>query len=368
MEKDIIVGISQGDINGIGYEIIIKAFLDGRLAELCTPIVYGSPKVAAYHRKALNIENLNFNSIREPEEAARKKLNLINCLDDSVRVEFGQATEHSGEAAFISLDRAVADLKEGKIDILVTAPIDKHAIQSEKFRFPGHTEFLQEKFEVTETLMLMVSDTIKVGVVTGHIPLKEVAGKVTTKAILSKLKLLNQSLIQDFGIRKPRIALLGLNPHAGDSGLLGDEETTVIAEALKKAADMDILAFGPFPADGFFGSGSFTKFDAVLAMYHDQGLAPFKAISFDEGVNFTAGLPVIRTSPPHGTGHNIAGKGEASENGFRKAVYLAIDIYRNRKMYSEIMANPLGLQNIDTLSGATEDLPPDEENNNNPLL
>lgn len=365
--RKIIAGITHGDINGIGYEVIIKSLLDNTIFDLFTPVVYGSPKVAAYHRKALNIDNFSFNTIRNAGEAHPRRANMINCLGDDVRVELGQATRHSGEAAFIALEKAVNDLKEGKIDILVTAPIDKSVIQSEKFSFPGHTEYLKSRFAVDDTLMFMISENMKIGVVTGHIPLSKVAETITTELILKKIRLMNQSLITDFAIRKPAIAVLGLNPHAGDEGLLGGEEKEVIGPAIKKAYNEGIMAFGPFSADGFFGAALFRKFDAVLAMYHDQGLAPFKAVAFGTGVNYTAGLPVVRTSPAHGTAFSIAGRGEASESSFRHALYLACDIFRNRKLYEEISKNPLVRHDIDIHADHADELPPEINNSDNGL-
>lgn len=340
MEK-IKVGITQGDINGIGYEVIIKTLMDSRINELCTPIVYGSPKVAAYHRKALNIENFSFNTIKDAVEANHKRANIINCMSDDVRVELGKSTEYGGQGSLLALKRAIDDLKAGKIDVLVTAPINKSNIQGSDFQFPGHTEYLASSFTSDEVLMLLVSDMLRVGVVTGHVPITRVSSLVTVEAILRKLRLLNKSLIMDFGITRPRIAVLGLNPHAGDQGVIGAEETEIIIPALKQANDEGIVALGPYPSDGFFGSDGFTKFDAVLAMYHDQGLIPFKVINFDTGVNFTAGLPIVRTSPDHGTAYDLAGKNAANPNSFRHAIYLAVDVYRNRKRYEELTANPL---------------------------
>jgi len=358
-KKTIIAGISQGDINGIGYEVIIKALLEPAINDLCVPVVYGSPKVAAYHRKALNINNFSFNNIRSADEVNHKKANLINCLDDNIRVELGRSTPQGGEAALISLEKAVDDLISGKIDVLVTAPIDKKNIQSDKFQFNGHTEYLRSKAGTGDALMFMISESLKIGIATGHVPLSKVPEMITTDLLLRKIRLMNQSLILDFGIRRPRIAVLGLNPHAGDNSLLGNEEEEVITPAIQKALKENMLIFGPFPADGFFGAGSFTKFDGILAMYHDQGLAPFKALSFDTGVNFTAGLPFIRTSPVHGTAFQIAGKGEASENSFRQALYLACDIFRNRQMYSEISRNPLKHQDIEIHNDRVDELPPE---------
>jgi 4-hydroxythreonine-4-phosphate dehydrogenase len=358
-KKTIVVGISHGDINGIGYEVIIKALSDPTITELCTPIVYGSPKVAAYHRKALNINNFSFNNIKSASEAFSKKANMINCLDDNTRVELGKATPQGGEAAYISLEKAVDDLMNGRIDVLVTAPIDKHNIQSDKFHFTGHTDYLKSKAGADETVMFMISENMRIGVATDHVPLRKVPELITIDLLLSKIRLMNKSLILDFGIRKPRLAILGLNPHAGDNSLLGSEEAEKIIPAIEQAQKEGILAFGPFPSDGFFGAGSFTKFDGILAMYHDQGITPFKALSFDSGVNFTAGLPFVRTSPDHGTAFSIAGKGEASENSFRQAIYLACDIFRNRQLHAEISKNPLKHQYIETHSDRIDELPPD---------
>jgi len=340
-DDSIKIGISQGDINGIGYEVIIKTLMDNRVNEICTTIVYGSPKVAAYHRKALNITNFSFNNIKTPEEANLKRANIINCLDDNIRVELGKSTQTAGEASILCLKAAVKDLKDEKIDVLVTGPINKNNIQSDSFEFIGHTEYLKDQFNVDDVVMIMINDTMKIGFVTGHIPLSEVPSTVTTELILKKLKTMNRSLMEDFGIRKPKIAVLGLNPHAGDQGLIGSEEKTVIIPAIKGARDEDILAFGPYSADGFFGSNLFARFDAVLSMFHDQGLAPFKSVGFGTGVNFTAGLPVVRTSPAHGTAYELAGKDEASPDSFRSALFIACDIHKNRELYKELTSNPL---------------------------
>jgi len=358
-KKNILAGISHGDINGIGYEVIIKALSDPMIYDICTPVVYGSPKVAAYHRKALNINNFSFNNIRSVEEAHARKSNMINCLDDNTRVELGKSTAHGGEAALISLERAVSDLKSGKIDVLITAPIDKHNVQSDKFQFRGHTEYLKSKAGADEVLMFMIGESMRIGFVTGHVPLSKVPEMITREVIARKIKLMNNSLITDFGIRKPKIAVLGLNPHAGDNSLLGTEEAEIITPSVEEAQKEGILAFGPFPADGFFGAGLFAKFDGILSMYHDQGLSPFKALSFDTGVNFTAGLPFVRTSPVHGTAFAIAGKGEASESSFRQALYLACDIFRNRQLHAEISKNPLKHQDIDFHSDRFDELPPE---------
>jgi len=350
-EERVRVGITQGDINGIGYEVIIKALQDARINDFCTPIVYGSPKVAAYHRKAVNVESFIFNPVKDVDEANPRRSNLINVMDDNVRVDIGKSTPMGGQGSILSLEAAVADLKAGKIDVIVTAPINKNNVQTDTFHFPGHTEYFAKSFDCDDALMLMVSNVLKIGVVTGHIPLEKVSESITKEVILKKLTILNKTLIQDFGIRKPRIAVLGLNPHAGDNGLLGKEEIDVIIPALETARNKGILALGPYPADGFFGSEGFSKFDAVLAMYHDQGLIPFKSMVFDEGVNFTAGLPIIRTSPVHGTAYEIAGKDEANANSFRSAIYLACDLFNNRKLHKEISANPLKTSRMETESG-----------------
>jgi len=335
------VGITHGDVNGIAYEIILKTLLDQRIFDICTPILYGSPKVAAYHRKALDMENIIFNSVRSPEEASLKKANIINCVDDEIRVELGKSTPAAGESSRVALMRAVEDLKNDKIQALVTAPISKQNIQSDQFRYTGHTEFLQDYFDAEDSLMLMASDLMKVGVVTSHIPISSVPGFLTSEEIIAKINILNLSLKRDFGIRKPRIAVLGLNPHAGEDGILGEDESEKIIPAIEETRKKNLLVFGPFPADGFFGAGDFVNFDGVLAMYHDQGLIPFKTLVPDEGVNYTAGLPIIRTSPAHGTAFEIAGSNKARSGSFRQALYMACDIYRNRNMYDEISKDPL---------------------------
>ena len=365
--KPIVAGITHGDINGIGYEVIIKTLDDPQIIDICIPVVYGSPKVAAYHRKVLNMTGFSFNGIRTPEEAHPKKVNMINCLGDEVRVELGKSTQEGGEASLASLEPAVTDLIKGKLDVLVTAPIDKHNIQSDRFRYTGHTDYLKARVNAPDVLMLMVCESMKIGFVTEHIPLKDVPQAVTPQLIMKKLRIMNETLLQDFGIRRPRIALLSLNPHAGDGGLMGSEEKEIIIPAVTRANEEGIYAFGPYSADGFFGAGMFRKFDAVLAMYHDQGLAPFKAIAFDTGVNFTAGLPVIRTSPVHGTAFDITGKNEASENSFRQAIYVACDIFRNRQMYAELVRNPLQPQKLDLHADHIDELPPEIENNDHAL-
>ncbi len=339
--NNIKVGISHGDYNGIGYEIILKTLIDTRINQLCTPIVYGSAKLAAYHRKAIDLGNFNFNHIKFVAQANLRKSNIINCVDENSKIELGNPTKEAGLAAYSALEKAVEDLKENKIDVLVTAPINKKTINLSEFDFPGHTEYLQTRFDSEEVLMFMVGESLRVGVVVGHSPVKNIAEQITQESILRKLRIMNKSLLEDFAIRKPKIAVLGLNPHAGDEGLLGDEEQTIIIPAIKEARKEGIMAIGPYAADGFFGASSHKEFDAVLAMYHDQGLVPFKILEFERGVNFTAGLPIVRTSPGHGTAFEIAGKGVASPDSFRAALFLALEIYKNRQLYKEITKDPL---------------------------
>jgi 4-hydroxythreonine-4-phosphate dehydrogenase len=340
-ERKIRVAITQGDTNGVGYEVILKAFENPAILELCTPIIYGSPKVAAYHRKALNLETA-YSVINKAEDARDGRLNLLACFDDEVKVEFGQPSAEAGEAAFKALDRAMADYRAGLFDVLVTAPINKATIQSPGFKFPGHTEYIETSVgDGQKALMILMNETLRVALVTTHLPIKEVPKAITKEAIVEKATIFNRALKRDFRISKPRIAVLSLNPHAGDDGLLGAEEKDIIAPAIEELAENGIQAFGPYPADGFFGAGTYDFFDGVLAMYHDQGLAPFKTIAIDSGVNYTAGLPIIRTSPDHGTAYDIAGQGKADENSMRQAIYTAIDVFRNRMNYDEPLKNPL---------------------------
>ena len=343
MEREkIVIGITQGDINGIGYEVILKTLSESRVLDAFVPVIYGSPKVAAFHRKQLDIQGINLNIINSVEELNPKRINIINCSDDEIKVELGRSTVEAGKAAFAALEQATEDLKKGALDAIVTAPINKKNIQSADFHFPGHTEYLEEKFGTgTPSLMLLMNDVMRVAVVTGHIPVAEVSNALTKELITEKLLVFNKSLKEDFMIVRPRIAVLGLNPHAGDEGVIGDEEQKTIIPALKEAEKQGVVCVGPYAADGFFGSGQFSKFDGILAMYHDQGLIPFKTISMDSGVNFTAGLSVIRTSPAHGTAYDLAGKNMASEDSFRQAIYTACDIYQNRMINKEITANPL---------------------------
>jgi 4-hydroxythreonine-4-phosphate dehydrogenase len=335
------VGITIGDPNGIGLEVILKTFLDPAMLQVCTPVLYGSAKVLSFHRRVLGINEFNYSTIRYHSEINSKKLNLINCWEEEVKIELGKPSEIGGKYAFKSLEAACKDLAENKIDVLVTAPIDKKTIQQEGFNFPGHTEYLAKYFNSSDYLMMMVNDTLRVSFVTGHIPLKNVANQITAEKIISKLGIMNKSLKRDFGIRKPKIAVLSLNPHAGDNGLIGKEEEEIIKPVIKKAFDDGLMVTGPYSADGFFGSSAFKKFDGILCMYHDQGLVPFKALSFTSGVNFTAGLPVVRTSPDHGVGYDIAGKNIASESSFREAVYVACDVFNKRRDYDIANANPL---------------------------
>lgn len=341
MSEKVKIGISIGDVNGVGLEVIIKTLLDKRILDYCTPIVYGHTKVASFHRKTLGIDDFNFNVINAPAEAHHRRPNMINCWEEDVQIELGQATETGGNYAFLSLERATNDLIAGEIDALVTAPINKHNIQSEQFQFAGHTEYIQAKAGAEESLMLLLGEDLRVGLVTGHIPVAEVSKKISKEIIVKKLALINQSLKTDFWIEKPKIAVLGLNPHAGDEGLIGEEEQKAILPAIEEAKKQGILAFGPYPADGFFGKKAGQQFDAVLAMYHDQGLIPFKQLAFHNGVNFTAGLPVVRTSPDHGTAYDIAGKNEADAGSFREAVFAAIHIVKRRRETAELTANPL---------------------------
>lgn len=343
-DRKIRVGITQGDINGVGYEVILKTFSDPMMLELCKPIIYGSPKVATYHRKAMDLP-ANFSIVNSASEAVDNKLSVVNCTDDEVKVEFSKADPEAGKAALGALEKAIEEYKAGLIDVIVTAPINKHTIQSEEFTFPGHTEYIEQKLgEGQKALMILMKDDFRVALVTGHIPVGQIAAELTKDLIEEKLTIFNRSLKQDFGISAPRIAVLSLNPHAGDGGLLGKEEEEIIIPAIQEMTAKGVFCFGPFPSDGFMGSGNFQHFDGILAMYHDQGLAPFKALAMDEGVNFTAGLPAVRTSPAHGTAYDIAGKGLASEDSFRQAIYVAIDVFRNRQHEKAARHNPLRKQ------------------------
>jgi len=338
----LVVGITQGDSNGIGYEVIIKSLADERSLDSFTPVVYGSSKLMGFYRKTLhNLDPMDVNVISSAKDAKQRRINLVNCLPDSIYAEPGQSTPESAKNAIAALEAAVKDLKEGLIDVLVTAPINKRAMHAEGFADTGHTEYLQKEFGADDVTMIMVSDQLKVGVVTGHIPLRDVPKSITREGILGKLRIMKASLERDFGITDPKIAVLGLNPHCGDGGLLGDEEQNIILPAVKEAQAQGIQAFGPYSPDGFFGLGNYSRFDATLAMYHDQGLAPFKAIAFADGVNFTAGLPIVRTSPDHGTAYEMAGRDEADPRSMMSAIYTAIDIFRSRLRYDTLMEERL---------------------------
>lgn len=340
-EQMIRVAITHGDTNGIGYEVILKTFADPTILELFTPIIYGSPKVAAYYRKALELPT-NFSIINSAEEAKDGRVNLLTTFEDEVKVDIGHPSQEAGMAALKALDRAVEDYRKGLFDVLVTAPINKNTIQSDTFHFPGHTEYLEERLgDGKKSLMVLMNDTLRVALVTTHLPIKDVANAITKEAIMEKTTIFHQTLRRDLRISSPRIAVLSLNPHAGDGGVLGMEEEEIIRPAIIELEKRGIQAFGPYAADGFFGSGAYVRFDGVLAMYHDQGLAPFKTLALDNGINFTAGLPIVRTSPDHGTAYDIAGKGIADEQSFRQAIYMAVDIFRNRCHYDEPLANPL---------------------------
>ena len=349
MARKLVVGITQGDGNGIGYEVIIKALADERMLDLCTPVIYGSSKIFGFYKKHIHdIEQINTNVITSAKDVHQKRVNIVNCLPENVYVEPGQSTPESAKAAMTSLEKAVADIKEGYIDVLVTAPFNKRARAGEGFGYTGHTEYLENEFGVDEVAMIMVADRLKVGIVTGHIALKDVVKEISKEKILRKLRLMKSSLQRDFGIDAPKIAVLGLNPHCGDGGLLGDEEQQIILPAVQEANAEGILAFGPYSSDGFFGLGNYMKFDAVLAMYHDQGLTPFKALAFEDGVNFTAGLPIVRTSPDHGTAYEMAGRDLADPRSMIAAIYAAIDIYNRRAEYDDLVENRMTIELPDT--------------------
>lgn len=342
------VGISIGDINGIGPEVLLKALATNRLSKVCNIIIYGSGKHLSKYKYSVDMPNWQYTNINEAKQANAKNVNLINCFkDDYFELEYGKKDSKAGKLAFDCLERATKDLKSGEIDALVTAPISKETIQSPDFKFPGHTEYLAAQFEKDDVLMFMVSDDVRVGVVTGHVPINEVKAKLNKKVISSKLKLMMDSLRIDFGIQKPKIAVLGLNPHAGENGLLGSEEKEIINPVIEEMKKTGNLVFGPFPTDGFFANGAYRKYDGILAMYHDQGLTPFKMISFENGVNFTAGLMGVRTSPDHGTAFDIAGQNKADANSMLEAIYLASDIAKRRKEYIELESNSIKHQKID---------------------
>ena len=339
MEK-IKVGISIGDINGVGIEVIIKTLSATQLLNYCIPVIYGSSKVLSYHKNIVDAD-FHFQSVRAADQLHEGKVNIVNCWQDNVNISLGKATKEGGEYALRSLDAAAKDLQEGLIDALVTAPINKEAMKMADFKFAGHTEFLTYTLKEEESLMFMVNEDLRIGLVTNHLPVEQVALQLSKELIIKKLKIMHDSLKMDFGIERPTIAVLGLNPHAGDNGVIGDEEERLIRPAIVECKKKGMMVVGPLAADGFFGSQQFRKFDAIMAMYHDQGLIPFKLLSFGDGINFTAGLRKVRTSPDHGTGYQIAGKNEADPSSFRRALFLAMDIVRNRNQYSDMHANVL---------------------------
>jgi len=339
MEK-LKIGITAGDINGIGLEVALKTLLDKRLRQYCIPVLYASSKAVSYHKNIVSNGQFDFLPLQSADHLSTEKINVVNCWQDTVNITLGKLTEEGGKYAYISLDAAVKDLQAGKIDALVTAPINKKAMQLADFPYQGHTEYLEKELG-GKSLMLMVNDDLRVGLATNHLPLRQVAEALTKELLLEKIKVLNQTLKRDFAIDRPSIAVLGLNPHAGDGGIIGDEEESIIRPAVVECKKNGILVMGPFPADGFFGRGTYRKYDAVLAMYHDQGLLPFKILSDGAGVNYTAGLPFVRTSPEHGTAYELAGKNEADPESFRQAVFLALDIVRNRRDYEAMHANAL---------------------------
>ncbi len=350
-----VIGISCGDLNGIGIEIIIKTLSDTRILEHCTPVIFSSNKVINFYKKSASDINFNYQNIKEFNRIAPKQVNIFNCWEEDVMINPGQLNDLGGKYAILSLQTAVAALKQKQIDGLVTAPIHKKNIQSAEFNFPGHTPYLKNIFGVNDVVMMLCAGNFRVALVTEHIPVGEVAQHITKEKILSKLKIVHQSLQQDFGIDRPRIAVLGLNPHAGDEGLIGTEEETIIKPAIKEAKNNNMLVVGPFSADAFFARRSFDKFDAVLAMYHDQGLIPFKALASGEGVNYTAGLSAVRTSPDHGVAFDIAGKDKADPSSFLTAIFECIDIINRRNQYEEDRKNPLRKLTPQILANAVDE-------------
>ena len=342
------VGISIGDVNGIGLEVILKTLSDERICNICTPIIYGSTKIVSYHKNIAKLESLHYHGIKHPDRAYSDGVNVINCWTDNVNIALGVVNETGGKFALNSLESATKDLKAGHIDALVTAPINKKAVQLAGFQYPGHTEYLTDFFKVSQSMMLMVNDSLRVGLVTNHLPIKDVASSISKELIERKIQILNDTLKIDFGIARPKIGVLALNPHAGDEGVIGSEEQEIIIPAVKDSKRKKILVFGPYSADGFFGSREWKKFDAILAMYHDQGLIPFKSLSFGSGVNCTGGLPVIRTSPDHGTAHDIAGQNIADPSSFRKAMFVAVDMVRHRRAYQEMSKDPVKKHEIES--------------------
>lgn len=340
MENKLKIGFTLGDVNGIGPEVLIKALDDTRIIKLCTPVIYGSSRILAYYKKMINAEGFNYTHAIHAEQLNQKTINIINCITEEIVIQPGQETDISGKAAYKSLEAATNDLLQNKIHALVTSPINKKNMQQSGFTYSGHTEYFNARAN-SESVMLLMNELLKVGLVTNHIPVKNIAGTVTKEKILRKIEIIHQSLKQDFAVTDPTIAVLALNPHAGDKGLIGDEETNLIIPAIKEAQEKKIIVTGPYPADGFFGSGNYRKFHAILAMYHDQGLVAYKALSFGSGINFTAGLPFVRTSPDHGVAYDIAGRNEASAESMLQAIFSAIDITNNRREFLENTKNPL---------------------------
>ena len=355
MRDKVRVGITIGDINGIGPEVIIKALNNDHVTAHCVPVIYGSSKVVSYHKNVVKKDEFSFTSVQSAERLNYNKVNVLNCWDETVNISLGMPTEEGGKCAHIALDRATRDLKEGLIDVLVTAPINKEAMQKASFQAPGHTEYLAKELG-GEVLMIMVSEAFKVGLVTAHIPISEVAQNITKDNVINAMNRFIETLRIDFGIERPSIAVLGLNPHASDNGLMGTEEREVLKPVILEFKKAGHIVMGPYSSDGFFGSGLYKKFDGVMAMYHDQALIPFKSLSFGEGVNYTAGLPYIRTSPDHGTGYDIVGTNQANESSFRKALFLAIDLFRERTEYEEAMKNRL--QKTEVKKGKSGKRPP----------
>jgi 4-hydroxythreonine-4-phosphate dehydrogenase len=337
--ENIVVGISIGDLNGIGGEVILKTFEDARILEFCTPVIFASSKVLAFLKKHFK-STINFNDINGLNQIIHGRVNVLNCWKEPVRIEFGQENMEIGAYAIKSLEEATKALKNNSIDVLVTAPINKHNIQSDKFKFPGHTDYLAQELE-GDSLMFMVTEQLRVGLLTDHVPVKDVSTHISADLIEKKINTVYESLQKDFKINRPKIAVLGINPHTGDSGVIGSEDDEVMRPTLKKIKEAGKLVFGPYAADSFFGSNNYKNFDAVIASYHDQGLIPFKTLSFGQGVNFTAGLNKVRTSPDHGTAYEIAGKGNADESSFKEAVFTAIQIFKNRRDYEQLTRNVL---------------------------
>lgn len=354
-ENKPVIGFTCGDLNGIGIELILKSLSDNRFLDFCIPVVFASNKAINFYRKSIGDINFSFTSIKDFYKLNPRQVNIFNCWEEEVAINPGTLSDIGGQYAVKSLQAAASALKDGKIDALVTAPLHKKNVQSADFSYTGHTPFLKDFFGVNDVLMLLTAENLKIGLVTEHLPVKEIAANITKENIISKLLILNASLKKDFNIEKPKIAVLALNPHAGDEGLIGKEEEEIIRPAIKEAKHRNLLVVGPFSADAFFARGQYNKFDAVLAMYHDQGLIPFKSLAFGEGVNFTAGLPGIRTSPDHGTAFDIAGKNLADPSSFRAAIFSCVDIINNQKLYEENRKNPINRISAHVVAGAVDE-------------